>query len=261
MLKNKTFLFILFAGALAIFQSCKSDELADSSSELPLDKSRMEIIADISQEYENAILDVLSQRNQLRSNGVPTGSFDFGGRVNERFSQRAAVYAEATPSPFLRTVGEDFVLDAGKLQDRLDILQSLWFALPSMQDSDDNDPAQEDVLSDMQKVSDNFVLSVLNDNSLSEIEKQLIAENIVFRTNLAIITIKYGEEIEDVASTRIFKWIKKNLAKIRCTALSVAAAASCTTAIVSTATGPAAVALWATCVAATANATNCWASI
>ena len=246
----------LLSGLVVTLSSCNNDDEfinpdPEPYPEFSLDMDRMAMIAAFSQEYENAILDILSERDQMRSRGI-SDAFDFSERLSERFSQRITEYVESTPSVSLRSVAESSELNAGELQTRLDILQSLWFALPSMKDSDNNNATVEELIEDMQKVSDNFVLTIVNDNSLSEVERQLIVEEIVFRTNLATITIDYGDQIRGEPTTRFLRravrWVVNNA---RCIALSATAAADCFAAISDSSR-------WARCVESTAKAVNCW---
>jgi hypothetical protein len=64
-------------------------------------------------------------------------------------------------------------------------------------------------------------------------------------------------KLQTVTTRGLFSWVKKNLKKIECTAKSVGAVATCAAAAVP----PVTVAAWAGCVAATASAAACWASI
>jgi hypothetical protein len=222
-----------------------------------INEERMSIIADLSKDYEDAIKEVLSERIQLRSNAVSFNTFDITSRINTVYQEKCNQYGSSSDIS-LRSGADETVFDVDKLQLQLDKLQECWDT--AIQNSEED--SKEDFIGKLQKVSSDLGTSVLSDNTLNDFEKQIIYENIVFRTNIVTITLQYGEDIQDSITTRgLFSWIKKNVKKIECTAKSVGAAATCAAAAVSTATGPAAIAAWAGCVAATSSAVACWASI
>jgi hypothetical protein len=218
-----------------------------------INEERMGIIADLSKDYEDAIKEALSERIQLRSSAVSSNAFDITGRINTIYQEKCNQYGSLTDIS-LRSGTDETVFDVDKLQLQLDKLQECWDT--AIQNSEED--SKEDFIAKLQKVSSDLGTSVLSDNTLSDLEKQIIYENIVFRTNIVAITLQYGEDIEDSVTTRgLFSWIKKNAKKIECTAKSVGAVATC----VAAAIPPVTVAAWAGCVAATASATACWASI
>ena len=267
-MKNiKLYLKLLLVGIFCTFQACQNDTPIDylipDEDVSILNKDRMNIIADLSKKYENAIIEALSERNQLRQSGISTATFDISERINTLFELKSNEYLASLPEVSTKSLRIGYVVDENILHTRLYQLQDQWLALPYMQDIDDEvEFEKEHLLAEMQKIADDIVVTIKNDDSLNEAEKQVVIENIVFRTNLIITTIHYGDEITDFyASIQLRNWFRRNAARIRCTAQSIIAAAACTTAAVSTATGPAAIALWAVCTAQTLNATACWASI
>jgi hypothetical protein len=263
--------FKKFAGALLVcflLVSCNSNELADPSIELSLDKSRMDVIADVSVAYENAIIDVLNQRNRLRSSGLSVDDFQFANHLNEAFEKRVSVLAEdykqIIPETSLRSVDEGFSFDESKLYKRLEVLTSLWEGLASLQDSDENLATKEGALNDIQNASDNFVETVKNDDSLDDVEKQIIIENIVLRTNIAIITIKYGEEIAGETETRFIGKLFRRIVKIVvCTVRTVNTITTCTTAAGFIGVGLPSFGLLygSVCVTQTVSAVVCWSNL
>lgn len=231
------------------------EEIVQSS---VIDEERMSIIADLSKDYEDAIKEAISERIQLRSSAVSSNAFDITGRINTIYQEKCNQYGSLTDIS-LRSGTDETVFDVDKLQLYLDKLQEYWDV--AIQNAEDND-SKEDFIAKLQKISSDLGTSVLSDNTLNDSEKQIIYENIVFRTNIVAITLQYGEDIQDSITTRgLFSWVKKNLKKIECTAKSVGTAATCAAAAVSSVTGPAAIALWAGCASATASTAACWASI
>jgi hypothetical protein len=230
------------------------EEIVQSS---VINEERMSIIADLSKDYKDAIKEVLSERIKLKNSAVSSNAFDMAGRINTVYQEKCNQYGSLSDISLRSGTGEA-VFDVDKLQLQLDKLQEYWDIVIQSSEED----SKEDFIAKLQKVSSDLGTSVLSDNTLTASEKQIIYENIVFRTNIVAITLQYGEDIQDFITTRgLGSWIKKNLKKIECTAKSIAAAATCAAAAVSTATGPAAIAVWAGCVSATANAAACWASI
>jgi uncharacterized protein YihD (DUF1040 family) len=253
-----TIKMMLMLLAITVTGCQKNSNLPDEFSQLSvIDEDRMNIIAALSKDYENTIKEALSERIQVRSNGVVSNVFDINERIGTIYQEKCNQY-DSSSKITLRSETEESMIDLDVLQIQLDRLQESWDIV--IQNSEDDN--KEDFITKIQKVSSDLELSVLSDNSLNDIEKQIIYENIVFRTNIVVITLQYGEDIQDFVTTRgLFSWVKKNLKKIECTAKSVGAAATCAAAAVSTVTGPAAIAAWAGCVAATSSAAACWASL
>lgn len=244
-----------------VFFGCQKDEKnpgkKNESSISSIDKSRLDIIADLSKEYENAVIEALSERSQLKRSGVLSESFDISDRINTLFAVKCSDYQSSLPASSLKSSTEEPAMDATLLQSKLDDISNQWLAM--MESLGDID--KEDFLAKMQSVSANFVATVEKDNSLTDTEKQIVVENVVFRTNMAIITLNYGEEIQDfhMSQQGLISWFKKNVKKIGCSLSSIAAVGVCSGSVLATiAFQPVAIPGWGACVATTASAAKCW---
>jgi hypothetical protein len=118
-------------------------------------------------------------------------------------------------------------------------------------------------LAKLQKVSDGYLATVLSDETLLDVEKQQIRENIVFRTNIYLTTIKYGEEVADVLfpETKGCNWWCKAKKAVKCAAPTIKAISTCVSAGIYTyASGvnPYVIGAWGKCLAAAIVAWNCW---
>lgn len=224
-----------------------------------INEERMSVIADLSKDYEEAIKEAIAERVLLRSSGV-TSAFDIKNRIIAIYQEKCNKYGSLSEIS-LRSGTDESQLDQDVLQEQLDKLGENWDVV--IQGSYDADDSKEDFIEKIRIASSDFGASVLSDKSLNDFERQIVYENVVFRTNLAALTFQYDEEIRDLITTRgLFSWVKKSIKIIECTAKTVLAAANCATAAALTTTAvPAAIAAWATCVASTAAAAACWASL
>jgi hypothetical protein len=252
-ISNLKFLFatVVIGTSLVACSSNQDNETVKNPTSFVLDKDRINVVADLSKEYENSIVQALSERIQTRNAGAPSSSFNISERIQTLFAQKCEAYEQNSPTT-LRSVTETSIFDVDKLQAQAAKLGELW---ASVIENASEEMSKEEFIARIQAVSDEFAQSILSDNSLNDTEKQLAYEDVVFRTNIMTTTLQYGEDIEDAAQTKgLFDWVKKNLKKIECTALSVAAA-GCWATVSATVVGIAG------CVASTASAAACWASI
>jgi hypothetical protein len=231
-----------------------------SSEVLSQYNDRMEVIAAMSNDYEQSIVEALSERNRLKSS-ASAPAFDVEQRIKTLFSEKCSKYPSVEPQPQTKSgASELFFIDAQKLQERLDNLSEL---LENAVEAADEDTGKEEILANLQKVSDGYLATVLSDETLLDVEKQQIRENIVFRTSVALTSIKYGEEVADLLlpETKGCNWWCKTKKAVKCTAKSAYAAGVCIAAGISTYTSgvnPAVIGAWGACYYAALDAWNCW---
>jgi hypothetical protein len=218
---RKVALVVIAIGSIICCQESGNAPAIIQEGAVQLQEDRLGVIADLSLAYENAILEALAERDRF-SHATGT-SFNIAERISVLCEQKYADYKSHNPVIDTRSETE-FEADPGKVQKGLDQLQDLWLSMPVLQQMDETKVNEEDIISDVRKVADNPVTTVLSDRSLKEVERQLIAENIIFRKNIAVTTIKYGQEIRDAVSTRS---IAKILEAVRCVLVSVNALVSC----------------------------------
>jgi hypothetical protein len=164
------------------------------------------------------------------------------------------------------------------LKDYEPYTESLVMRLNVIIDDTVNIKSKEDFICSANKMFDEYNDEIMNSTSLSEIVKQCIIENNVIRYNKFILTVKYLEQSDGTDNLKsIGSWIRKNAAILKCTAMSIAASGVCAVAVETTIVAVAgatftigtvvvpvgymAYTVWAACVAATINATVCWAQI
>jgi hypothetical protein len=215
-----------------------------SSEALSQYNDRMEVIAAMSNDYEQSIIEALSERNRLK-NSASAPAFDVEQRIKTLFSEKCSKYPSVEPQPQTKSgASEEFFIDAQKLQQRLDNLAEL---LENAIEAADDDSGKEEILANLQKVSDSYLATILSDETLLDVEKQQIRENVVFRTSVALTSIKYGEEVADLLlpETKGCNWWCRVKRAARCTFYTACAVAICGTSITNY---PTSVLSWGLCV-------------
>jgi hypothetical protein len=262
---NKLILF-LCAAALSFAAACSNQDdeniqpTPQSSDILPQYSDRMEVIATMSNDYEKSVLEALSERNRLKSSGN-AAAFDIDQRIKTLFAEKCNKYPSIELQPQTKSgASEEFFIDPQKLQEKLDNLVELFDC--AIEAADEN-IEKEELLANLQKVSDDFCTTVLSDVTLLDAEKQQIRENVVFRTNLALTSIKYGEEVAELLwlETKGCNWWCKAKKIVKCTAKSAYAAGVCIGAGITTYTSginPASIGAWGLCYTAAYDAWLCW---
>jgi hypothetical protein len=262
----------IFAVATLCFAAACSNEDLNTNNVLPERSDlvspyadRMSVIADMSKDYEASLVEALAERNLLKSSSG-NDAFDLHASVCTRFAQKSSKYQVASQSVATKSSGEEFIIDADKLQARMDKLGELWDAsLAEMVET----ATMEEFLARMQKNANDLVAEVMSDNSLSAFEQQSIREHIVFRSNVAVTTIKYGEEIAEMDNQPETKgWLLNKLKKAakiaECTYKSAVALTTCVASGIGTyytGVNPATIGAWGQCYVNAWNAYNCWRNV
>lgn len=233
-------------------------------------KQHQQLIETLGDLYEISIKEVLATNLKSISLNISQQIEEaYQSKINELIASQANLKSANTEDVSYILSDEYYIPFAEELLMRLN----------AVIDDTLNISTKEDFIMGTDKIFNEYNNEIMNSASISEIEKQCIIENNVLRYNKFILTVEYLEQIDGTTYQKgSFKdWLKKNAAILRCTALTLTASAACATAVATTvvATGtavftigtvvvPAAYATyvtWATCVAATINATVCWALI
>lgn len=240
-----------------IFMSCQKEESKSACvSQVKweiMDKEHLNIINDVSNNYEQAIVEAIDERNSnLKSSN--NNCISIVDLINKKFTEKCEKYSN---NVILKSSG-DQIISIDLIESYVSELSDKLLNIDEFNDTI-NLYTKDLILSKFYAVFDDFNNSIMNDELLSEAQKQILIENIVLRFNIFYATLEHGEQIRDQAQLKsIGSWIKDHKKEIECTAKSMLAGAACTSAIISTATGPAAIALWVVCTAKTMQATICW---
>jgi hypothetical protein len=261
--------FNLLSIAVALFfvaTACSKQEngstysTPQNSEVLPQYNDRMEVIAKMSSDYEQSILEALSERNRLKSSGN-TSALDVEQRIKTLFSEKCSKYPNVeTQAQTKSGASEVFFIDPQKLQDKLDELSALF---EDAMETADEDISKEELLAKLQKVSDSFCATVVANEALLDVEKQQIRENIVFRTSIALTSVKYADEVVDLQllETKGCNWWCKAKKAVKCTCKSAYAAVVCAAAGITTyysGVNPVVIGAWGSCFTAAYDAWQCW---
>lgn len=217
-------------------------------------KEHQKIIESVSNDYEQSIIEALNERNSdLKSANV---TYNISEKIYSKFNEKCSKYTTGI-SKSSSEPGMDPVVLQNYMEDLSDRLLNIKEFCDTV-----TVLTKDIMLPKFKSVLDEFNNSIIKDISLTEDKKQFVIENAVIRFNIFHTTLKYGEEISGQSDSKgLGDWLRKQKKKIECTAKSLIAAAACTTAAVSSATGPAAIALWVVCTAQTMNAITCWADV
>lgn len=239
--------------------SCKKDESSKPSEVCQLNwviinKEHQKIIENVSNDYEQSIIEALNERdsNVKSANDAYNISDRIYSKFNEKTSKYTAGISKSSSEPGMDPVVlQKYMVD---LSDRLLNIEEFSDTVTVF--------TKEIMLPKFKSVLDKFNNSIMNSVSLTDVQKQNVIENAAIRFNIFYTTLKYGEEISGQSGSKgLFSWLRKQAAKIKCTAQSLLAGVACTAAVVSSPVPATGFALWAACVAQTMNAVACWAAI
>lgn len=247
----KKTIFILLS--VLLIQSCSNyeqDSICDDAS-IEISESHLEDIYTTVELYENSFIEVFDNEKSLKA----TNSSN-----TNKSEQVISLFQEKLENTFSSTT---MLKSASSAEDTIDI-NVLQGYMDEMADRllniDTTSSSKEEAISLMSEQRDIYIDEIKNDAGLGNWEKTIILENVMLSSEMIFVTLRYGENLEEVQLKSLGSWSKKNKQKIECTIKTATAVAACAAAATTTATTGVWI-LWLKCAAATTAAVNCWAQL